>query len=167
MATEAATGGVNLGSIISSFAAVVSVACAVLSYRLNRKINDQNNADDRLVIGKPYRPELRERKHSESVICLEVFNKSKRKASIESLAVYDRKSKEVEVTWSGSMNELGMPLDSCGILGVVDSSTIYIRRNDGENFEYARITFKHSFSESRVVVIFEEFAAFLRAAERG
>lgn len=167
MATEAVTAGASIGSVISSLAAVVSVVCVVLSYRLNRRINDQNIADDRLVIGNPYRPELREREHSKSVICLEVFNKSKRKASIESLAVYDRKSKEVDVTWSGSMSALGTPEDSSGILGIVDSSTIYIRRNDGENFEYARITFKHSFSENRVLFIFEEFADLLRAAERG
>lgn len=161
MAIESAASFPSVGTVVSSIAAVIAVVCAVLSYRLNRKIHMEAKADDRMAFGKPYQPDLRCRDHSKCVIRLDIFNTSKRKAFIDSLTVYDKKGREIPVTWAGTIDELGTPQDPSGILGVVDTATICIRRDDGEELEYARITFKHSLSDTRSVVVFDEYADFI------
>lgn len=167
MPAEVVQASSNFAPVVSAVAAVVSVVCAVLSFRMNRSIRDEAKSDDRIVVGKPLHPDLRERDHSKSVIQFEVFNKSKRKAFIDSLAVYDSKNRDVDVTWSGTINELGTPQSPSDILGITDASTVFIRRNDGEEFEYARVTFKHSFSDVRSIVIFDSLSDFIRTGQRG
>ena len=51
---------------IASIAALISVACAILSYRLNRSIREEAKSDDRLVVGTPAQPALREPKQAMS-----------------------------------------------------------------------------------------------------
>ena len=141
--------------VISAASALVSVACTVLSYRINRAIREEAKSDDRLVVGAPTQPGLRGRAYWRCVIQCPVFNKSKRKAFIDAVTVYDKNNEEISVIWSGEIDELGMPQNPTSILGVIDSATLCIRRVDGESFDYARILFSHSFAEVRAVIVFD------------
>ena len=154
-----------LTTTLAALAALFSAACAVLSYRLARSIYNEAKSDDRVVVGKLSYPELRERSHAMCVIQCPLFNKSKRKGYVDRVSVFNRKGEPVAVAWSGEIDHLGMPQRPSGILGIVDSATLYIRRDDGREFDYARILFSHSFSESRLVVVFDPVAEFVRTAE--
>jgi hypothetical protein len=59
-----------------------------------------------------------------------------------------------------------MPQQPSGLVGVIDTTNLFIRRNDGAEFEFARILFSHSFSETRVVVTFDPEGEFVRQAGR-
>lgn len=125
-----------------------------------RTIHDDAKSDEKLIVGVISHPKLRERKHSEAVIQLPIFNKSKRKAYIDGLSVYDASSKQLDVKWSGEIDDLGNTKHEFELVGIIDTATIYIRRLDGEEIMYARVLFSHSFSNIREVVIFDSLADF-------
>lgn len=58
------------------------------------------------------------------------------------------------------IDNLGMPQAPAGLVGITDSSTLYVRRNDGKDFDYVRIMFADSFSSTKNVVVFDETASF-------
>ncbi len=149
---------------LSALAAVFSATTAYRSFQLACSIQEDMKSDERLIIGAVAHPALRERSHAEAVIQIPIFNKSKRKAYIDGLSVYDRASKPIDVTWSEKIDNLGNPEHPSKLVGVIDSVTLYIRRNDGEELNYARVLFSHSFSENRDMVIFDSSAEFVKAA---
>ena len=151
----------SFGPYISALAAVVSVICAILSYRLNKSIRLESLSDDRLVFGKVWQASLQNYKHAQCVVQFEVFNKSKRKATIESLFVYDSGNKKVPIAWSQTIDKLGTPQTASDMVGITDRAMIYIRRDDGEPFGIATISFKHSFSEVRVQVRYDPYSEFV------
>lgn len=148
----------SISTLAASLAAIFSGVCAFLSYGLSRKIQDELKSDERIIAGIPIHPDLRESAHSESVIQCTLFNKSKRKAYLDSISAYDHKGKTIGVTWSDEINHLGNPQNPCQLIGIVDSCPLYIRRNDGEAISYARLEITHSFSEIPMIVIFDPFA---------
>ena len=150
----------------SALTAVFSAATAFRSYRLAKSIQEDTKSDERLVIGKVSHPDLRTQAHWIAVIQIPVFNKSKRKAYIDGLTVYDRKNAPIEIAWSDEINELGMPQHPSELVGLVDSATIYVRANFQKEFEYARVLISHSFSETKQVIIFDPSLEFVRAAEQ-
>ena len=150
----------------SALTAVFAAATAFRSYRLAKSIQEDTKSDERLVVGKVSHPDLRTRDHWLAVIQIPVFNKSKRKAYIDGLTMYDRRNAPIEVSWSDEINELGMPQRPSEFVGLVDSTTIYVRESMQKEIEYARILISHSFSETKQVIIFDPSLEFVKAAEQ-
>jgi hypothetical protein len=154
-----------IAAFMSALAAGLSAVTAVRNFQLGRSIQDDARADERIVIGKVAHPSLRTQAHADAVLQIPIFNKSKRKATVSDLTVYDRKNQSVAVTWSDAIDDLGMPQSPANLAGVTDASTLYVRRNDGEGFDYARIMFADSFSPAKNMVVFDPAAAFVTGGE--
>lgn len=148
-----------LTASLSALAAIFSGTCAFLSYKLARKIQDELKSDERIVAGVPIHPDLSAHAHSVAVIQCTLFNKSKRKAYLKSVSVYDGQRAKIDVTWSDEIDHLGNPQNPCQLVGIVDSSPLFVRRNDGKTIDYARLEISHSFSEVPMLVIFDPAAA--------
>ena len=148
----------TLTASLATLAAIFSGACAFLSYRLTRKIQDELKTDERIVAGTPIHPDLREHAHSACVIQCTLFNKSKRKAYINAVSVYNQAGTEIDVTWSDQIDQLGNLQNPCKLIGLVDACQLYIRNIEGDGMEYARIAISHSFSTTPMEVIFDPTA---------
>lgn len=96
--------------------------------------------------------------HSSCVIQCTLFNKSKRKAYINAVSVYNRQGTRLDATWSDAIDELGNPQSPCQLIGLVDSCPIFIRMNNGEEIDYAQIEISHSFPDTPMNVIFDPIA---------
>ena len=158
MACELSQTALTLAAPLSALAAVFSGICAFLSYKLARKIQDELKTDERIVAGLPIHPNLREHAHSRAVIQCTLFNKSKRKAYLHSVSAYDSHNTKIDVTWSDEIDQLGNPQNPCQLVGIIDSSSLFVRRNDGKDIDYARLEISHSFSEETMTVIFDTYA---------
>ena len=152
-------------ALMSAVAAGLSAVTAVRNYKLARSIQIDAKADERIVIGEVAHPSLRTQAHADAVVQIPIFNKSKRKATVTDLTVYDRKSKPIPVTWSSAMDDLGNPQSPANLVGLTDACTLYVRRNDGESFDYARIMFADSFSSAKNMVVFDPAATFAAGRE--
>lgn len=148
----------------SALTAVFSAGTAFRSYRLAKSIQDDVKSDERIFVGKVTHPSLNVRNHSQCVLQVAIFNKSKRKACVTELTVYDSKGKPIAICWSDEIDSLGNVQDPGHLVGITDAKTLYIRRNDGEEFQYARILLAHSFSDSKDVIIFDPTADFVKGA---
>jgi len=146
----------------SALTAVFAAATAFRSYLLAKSIQDDSKSDERVFIGKVSHPDLNVREHSDCVLQIPLFNKSKRKACITDLTVYDSKGKSIPVAWSDEIDNLGNVQNPGHLVGITDAQTVYIRRNDGEEFQYARILLAHSFSQSKQVIIFDPLGDFAK-----
>jgi hypothetical protein len=154
-----------LAAFMSAVAAGLSAFTAVRNYKLARAIQLDAKADERIVIGEVAHPSLRTQTHADAVVQIPIFNKSKRKATVTDLTVYDRRSNPIAVTWSSEINEFGNPQSPANLVGLTDACTLYARRIDGERFEYARIMFADSFSSAKNMVIFDPAVAFAAGRE--
>ena len=152
-------------ALMSAVAAGLSAVTAIRNYKLARSIQLDAKADERIVIGEVAHPSLRTQAHADSVIQIPIFNKSKRKATVTDLTVYDRRSNPIPVTWSNAIDDLGNPQSPANLVGLTDACTLYARRNDGEQFEYARVMFADSFSTAKNMIIFDPAAAFASRRE--
>lgn len=162
MAPETLQSTSTLAASLAALAAILSGMCAFLSYRLARKIHDDLKTDERIVAGTPIHPDLREHAHSDCVIQCTLFNKSKRKAYVDALSVYDQRGTKIDVTWSDAIDQLGNVQNPCKLIGLVDACQLFIRKNDGERIAYARIAISHSFSDTPMDVIFDPVADWVR-----
>ena len=149
---------------LSGLAAAFSAGTAYRSYKLARSIQEDVRSDERIVIGKISNPGLATRAHADCVLRVPLFNKSKRKACVTDLTVYDSNGRPIAVSWSGAIDHLGNVQDPGNLVGIADEKTIYARRNDGKQFEYARFLFAHSFSQVKEVAIFDPYADFAPSA---
>ena len=149
-----------VAAFLSALAAGLSAITAVRNFKLTRSIQEDAKADERVVVGTVAHPSLRTQAHADAVIQIPVFNKSKRKATITDLTVYDQKSQAIAVTWSDAIDDLGTPQNSADLCGITDASTLYVRRNDEKPFEYARVMFADSFSSRKNMVVFDPLAEF-------
>lgn len=147
----------------SALTAVFSAGTAFRSYCLAKSIQDDAKSDERIFVGKVTHPGLNRREHSQCVLQVPLFNKSKRKACVTELTVYDSKGKPIVVRRSDEIDNLGNVQDPGHLIGITDAKTLYIRRNDGEEFQYARILLAHTFSDSKDVVIFDPSADHARS----
>lgn len=152
-------------AFMSAVAAGLSAVTAVRNYKLARSIQLDAKADERIVIGEVAHPSLRTQTHADAVIQIPIFNKSKRKATITDLTLYDRSSEAIPVTWSGAIDGFGNPQSPANLVGLTDACTLYVRRNDGKPFDYARIMFADSFSSAKNMVTFDPAAAFAAGRE--
>lgn len=162
MAPEMLQSTSTLAAALAALAAILSGMCAFLSYRLARRIQADLKADERIIAGTPIHPDLREHAHSSCVVQCTLFNKSKRKAYINAVSVYDQRGTKIDVTWSDSIDQLGNVQNPCQLIGLVDACSLFIRKNDGERLAYARIALSHSFSNTPVQVIFDPVADWVR-----
>ena len=144
-----------LTASMATLAAIFSGICAWLSYKLSIKIRDELKSDERIIVNKAVHPDLINTDHRKSVLVCMVFNKSKRKAFINKIKVFNPDNKLIEVSWSKHVDSFCNPKILCQLIGVVDTENIYIRRNDGEWFPAATIAIYHSFSERPEIIKFE------------
>jgi len=147
-------------AVASAIAAAFSAVAAFKQYGLSKAIQDELRSDDRLFFGKASKPSLTCSTHSESVLQIAVFNKSRRKVVVSGLAVYDANNVPIAASWGSAIDKNGNVTSTPGPVGVIDAETIYIRRDDGKPFEYARVMFSDSFSNGRQIVVFDPLAEF-------
>jgi len=153
-------------AFMSAVAAGLSAVTAVRNFRLARSIQLDAKADERIVIGRVTHPSLQTQAHADSVLQIPVFNKSKRKTTVSDLTAYDRRNQPIAIEWwSDVIDSLGTPGKPANLAGVTDASTLYLRRKDGERFEYARIMFADSFSLAKNMVVFDSTANFVEGIE--
>lgn len=148
---------------LSAVAAVFAAICAILSFRLAKRIWIEEKSDERLIFENISHPALQDRHHAQSVIQIPVFNKSKRKAHISKISAYDQRNNGIPIAWSSDMESLTRPMHPSDSLGVVDSATIYIRRTDGEPLDFARIFLRHSFVLGEEELFFDQYRAYKRS----
>lgn len=158
MAPETLQSISTLTASLAALAAILSGVCAFLSYQLARKIRGDLKTDERIIPGTPIHPDLRGHAHSACVIQCALFNKSKRKAYVNTVSAYDRRGTKIDITWSDEIDHLGNPQNPCQLIGLVDACSLFIRKNDGESVEYARIAISHSFSSTPMEVVFDPTA---------
>lgn len=135
-------------------AAVFSAYCAFLSYRLSRRIQNDLESDERLVVGPLQKPDLANASHGHCVVVCTLFNKSRRKVCVGCVRALDENGQEIAIKWGSRIDPVGNPLEPFGLLGIVDSINLYVRRNDGEEIDYMTLTIKHSFANSPETVVY-------------
>ncbi|MBX3302600.1 MAG: hypothetical protein KF693_10330 [Nitrospira sp.] len=148
----------DLSTAIAACTAVVAAVCAYFSYSLSKRIYDEIKSDEVIVPGTLHHPGLRVRKHDECVLRCSVFNKSPRKAYINSVEAFDSKGVKLEITWSDNMDELGTILNPTELLGIVDAVNLCMRRNDGEEFGKTTVSIQHSFSSKKIEIVYDPYA---------
>jgi hypothetical protein len=147
-----------LGTAFSAVAAALSGWCAYLSYRLSRSLHADLRSDERIICGVPFNPDLRERTHANRVIQCVLFNKSKRKAYVNSVRVFDEHGSEIAISWAGDIDLCGNPGPQGSLIGITDTGSLFVQRTDGERFAFTRIEFQHSFSETPETIIFAPYS---------
>lgn len=141
-------------ALFSMLAAILSGLCAWLSYRLATSIRSELKSDEIIITGVLHNPTLDHPDHENCVIQTTIFNKSKRKAFISRVQVYNTKNEIVEVRWSDSIDQLGNINGKSELIGIVDSTLLYIRQNDGEAFREVRVEITHSFDTNPITLFY-------------
>lgn len=148
-------------AVAAMLAAVCSASCAFLSYRLSKKIQDDLKRDETVVVGGLQHPDLPNEEHRLCVVACTLFNKSRRKAYVDSVRALDENRKEIDVKWAPRIDPLGNPQEPFGLVGVVESVNLYVRRNDGESIDYMWLEIRHSFPDSPATVEYDAGAGWL------
>ena len=149
-----------LAASLAALAAIFSGICAFLSYRLSSALWNELKSDERLLASEPIHPRLQYQAHSQSVLQLTLFNKSKRKVFLTSIQVKSDKGEPIEVDWSDSIDNGGNPIAPGQIVGIVDSAQIFIRKRDGQPLNFAHIEVHHSFDDSPTTIEFDKYRDF-------
>src|SRR5258708_37766284 len=134
--------------LVPWFALAVSIVTGFFGIRaflLSRRIQRDLKGDDVLVPGILHNPSLSHPNHQNCVIQTTLFNKSKRKAYVSRVKAFDSKGEKIDITWSDRIDQYGNPTGDAQLLGIVDSSSLCIRRNDGKAFRMTRVEVTHSF----------------------
>jgi hypothetical protein len=145
----------DMATIIASAAAVIAAVSAGFSYLLSRRIYDEIKTDEIVVAGPVHRVGLLEKNHDNPLVRVTLFNKSTRKTFVTGVKVLDQDGQQIPVTWSNHISQVGNIENPTGLLGLVNSQNIYIRRNDGVEFRKVSVLIKHSFSENELVLEFD------------
>jgi len=152
----------SIAAVFSTLAAIFSGICAFLSYKLSKKIRDELKSDEIIIVSKFIRANLKVPNHNKCVIKCSVFNKSKRKAYISKVNVYGKskvKDKDLlDVSWSNKINDYGMPINPCELIGIVDTEELFIRQDNGEEINSCRIEIFHSFSSTPMITFFDPYS---------
>ena len=145
-------------ALFSVAAAVLSGMCAFGSYRLAERIYLHSRLDEKVVLGPlSYPNSVTKHENREAVVCCALFNKSHRKVYVNRVDAFDEKGKAMDTIWSSVIDSHGNPQEPHGLIGIVDVSNLYVRRNDGHAVAYLRIKVVHSFSESPVEAVFDPY----------
>ena len=141
-------------AIAAMLAAMFSACCAFLSYRLSKSIQDDLKADEIVVAGPLLNPSLPNESHSNCVVVCTLFNKSRRKAYVRSVRAMNEDREEMDISWGSSIDRHGNPEEPFGLVGLIDSVNLYVRRKDGEELDYISLEIGHSFSDSPETVVY-------------
>lgn len=152
---------------IATCAAIVAAVCAYFSYRLSKKIYDEIKSDEVIIPGPLHHPGLREQKHDECVLRCAIFNKSPRKAYLNSVEAFDSKGVKIKITWSDSLDDIGNILNPTGLLGITNFINLCMRRNDGEKFGKTTIFIQHSFSSKKIEIVYDPYAEWIDMEKGG
>lgn len=158
--------GPNLGAamvvvtIITAVAALIGAVGALANFWLTLRSHRTAARDERIILGPLDHPytSVRNLEHARAVVSCAVFNKGRRRALIEEVLAFDEHGKPVDVTWAGTIDDLGNPLEPRSFVGIGDSSRLYVRRSDGTIIHYLRLEISHSFAESPCTAIFDPTA---------
>ena len=145
----------EITSVAAVLAAVLSGLCAWLSYKLSSKIRNELKSDETVVVSRLIHPGLATQGHDECVITCTLFNKSKRKVFVNDVQTFDRQGKPIEITWSDRIDPYGNPERPCELIGIVDSTELFVRRNDGKEMDFCRLDVRHSFSSEPISATFD------------
>jgi len=148
---------VDYATLVATVAAVIAAVSAFVSYRLSKNIYDEIKSDETIIAGGLHHPGLQNADHDQSVLRCTVLNKSHRKAFISSVRAYEKNGDEIPITWSSSIDSLGNIINPTGLLGLVDSIELYLRRNDGEEFKECDVHVKHSYSDQILQLKFDPY----------
>jgi hypothetical protein len=151
----------DLPTTIAACAAIVAAVCAYFSYRLSKRIYDEIKSDEVIIPGPLHHPGLRVHDHDQCVLRCAIFNKSPRKAYINSVEAFDSKGVKIEITWSDSMDDLGNILNPTGLLGITDSINLCMRKNDGKDFGKTTVFIQHSFSSKKIQIVYDPYAEWM------
>jgi hypothetical protein len=144
-----------LTAVFSMFGAVLAGIAAIGSYRLARKISDELKTDEVLVVGVLHHPDLRDSRHSLSVLETTVFNKSKRKVVITCVKLLGAAGEELPISWSSSIDEYGNPQGDSRMIGVVDASPLFLRHTEAEPIVTGVVEIHHTFENSPLRITYE------------
>lgn len=148
----------TLAAVLSATAAILSGFCAYYSYKLAQKIKGELESDERLIASPLIRPGLPEADHNSAVLRCTLFNKSKRKVHIASVAAFDDLGKPLMVTWSPMIDGLGNTTSPSQLVGIVDSENLFVSVNDGTRIKYMKLEISHSFSSTPLILIYDPVA---------
>ena len=146
-------------SISSVLAALFSASCAIMSFRLARRIYREAKSDENVIASNFSRPNLQNNSHSESVITCNLFNCSKRKAYISSVKLLEN-GNQVSINWSSAIDEYGNPQRPNHTIGIVDLAYLFIRKTKGKEIDNCIIEIYHSLSSEPIVCDFDFYAFF-------
>lgn len=144
-------------TLLATSAAIVAAVSAYFSYSLSKKIYNEIKSDEVVISGPVHRVGLIEKDHNDPLIRVTLFNKSARKTFITSVDIKNADGSRVPATWSNSISSVGNIENPTGLLGLLDTENLYIRRNDGKEFIQAHIHIKHSFSDQEMVLQFDPY----------
>lgn len=150
----------NIPVIISAIAALVSFLFALWSYFNERRIRIEIKRDEKVLIGKPHNPSfISLADHRDCVLEIPFHNVSTTKrVFITKVEAFNRKGEPVEMSWSGSTDNLGKLVDCGDVLRIDDSANLYLRANDGECINFMSVKLFHTFSKAAQVVVFDRSA---------
>ena len=148
-------------ALAAMLAAVFSAYCAFLSYRLSKRIQNDLKRDERVVVGQFHNPDFSNENHRACVVACTLLNKSYRKAYVDSVRALDENREEINIKWASRIDHLGNPQEPFGLVGVVDSVNLYVRRSDGEGINYMSLEIKHSFPDSPATIEYNPGAGWL------
>lgn len=144
-------------NFIVAIAATVAAIFTIHSYLLSKRIYDEVKSDEDIVAGPVHRVGYLENDHDDPVVRVTLFNRSSRKAFVMGIKMFDQSSDHIPVMWSNSASSIGNIENPTGLIGLVDSTDIYIRRNDGEPIHKSSFLVSHSFSETELVLEFDPY----------
>ena len=147
----------EITSVAAVLAAVFSVLCAWLSYKLSCKIRDELKSDETLVVSRLIHPGLADREHDKSVITCTLFNKSKRKVFVNRVEAFDSNRQPITIEWSDDISLCGNPERPRGLIGIIDAEDLFVRRTDGKELSSCRLAIHHSFSTQPTHAMFDEY----------
>lgn len=145
----------TLADWFSGVAAGCAALAAFLSWKITERAYAEQKADDELVPGPLQHPELRHLEHSRAVLATHVVNRSRRKAVIKDVRLTTMTGEPVPIRWSGEIDHLGNAVGAPGVLGVVDSATLYLRREDGGPIRAGLLEISHSFAPEPLRLVYE------------
>lgn len=144
-----------LTAIFALLAAVLSGIAAWLSYRLAQRIRDELKSDEVIVAGALDHPSLSNPDHENCVLQTSLFNKSKRKCVVTKVQVFDGNRVEIPVDWADTIDGFGNPQDRAQLIGIVDKTSLCIRRRDGVAFRTADVHITHTFNTKPLMLAYE------------
>ncbi len=141
-------------AIAAMLAAAFSARSAFLTYRLSKKIQDDLKADEIVITGPLLNPSLPHETHSNCVVVCTLFNKSRRKAYVHSVRAMDEDREAIDISWASSIDQHGNPQEPFGLVGLIDSVNLYVRRKDGQGIDYMSLEIGYSLPNSPATVTY-------------